>query len=124
MKKFINRYTLIVILASIGLSSCYKKFDPSSYAPPLNVNGYTSTQQIGAGNLAAYWNFNGNLTDSLSKTTGVATNTSFAAGIKNYGQGLFGGNNAYVISDVPDNIKNLHSFSVSAWVNMSAADSS
>src|ERR1700744_76895 len=124
MKKLINKYTIILILAGFGLSSCYKKFDQASYAPPLNVNGSTNANQIGKANLVAYWNFNNNLIDSVSKTAGTATNTSFSTGLKNYGTGLFGGNNAYVVSAVPANIQNLHSFTVSTWVNMPVSDSS
>lgn len=117
MKK-IFKFTIVAILAVGALSSCYKKFDPSSYAPPLNVNGYTAANQIEASALVAYWNFNGDLTDSVSKVAGVATGTSFTTGLKNHGQALQGANNGYVVSAVPPNIQALHSFTLSLWVNM------
>jgi hypothetical protein len=116
MKKLINKYTIIVILAGLGLSSCYKKFDPSSYAPQLNINGYTNPDQIATSNLIAHWNFNNTLADSLSGTTGVATGTSFGPGLK--GQALQGANSAYVLSNTPTAIQNLHSFTFSVWVKM------
>ncbi|MGZ3891084.1 MAG: LamG domain-containing protein, partial [Mucilaginibacter sp.] len=117
MKKLFNKNTIVVILAVCGLSSCYKKFDPSSYAPPLNVNGFTSADQIESSALVAHWGFNGDVTDSVSKTAGVATGTSFTAGLKNHGQALQGANNAYVVSAVPAAIQSLHSFTLSLWVN-------
>ena len=64
----------------------------------------------------AYWPFSGNLKDSISGTAGVASGTSFAAGVE--GQGLKGADNSYVVSDVPAAVKTLHSFTLSIWVNM------
>ncbi len=102
-----------------SISSCQKSFDPKTYAPtkPLpTFGGYSSSKDIEPTNLVAYWPFNGSLADSLSTTTGVATGTSFTTGVK--GQGLQGANNGYVVSDVPAAVQNLHSFTVSTWVNM------
>ncbi len=101
------------------ISSCQKKFDPKTYAPtkPLpTFGGYSSVKQIEPSSLVAYWSFSGGLKDSLSSTTGVATGTSFAAGVT--GQGLMVPANAYVVSDVPAAVKALHSFTISTWVNM------
>src|ERR1700753_1356085 len=119
MMRKIKIYAAAGILISLGLSSCIKKFDPSSYAPPLNINGYTASSQIASSNLVAHWGFNGDLTDSVSKVAGTANGTSFGTGI--LGQGLVGGTNAYVVSDVPPAIQQLHSFTFSAWVNMPAS---
>jgi len=116
MKKLANKYIIAVVLASLGLSSCVKKFDASSYAPPLTINGYTSASQIAPTNLVAHWTFNGTLTDSISNTTGVATGTSFSGGLE--GQALQGALNSYVISALPPAVQSLHSFTVSTWVNM------
>ena len=95
-----------------------KTFDPKSYAPPLNINGYTSASQVATSNLVAHWTFNNTLADSISGTMGVATGTSFGQSFKGYGQALQGANNAYVTSAVPPNIQNLHSFTLSTWYNM------
>jgi len=118
MKKLKNKYSIAFVLLSIGLSSCVKTFNPKSYAPPLNINGYVSASQVASGNLVAHWTFNNTLADSISGVKGVATGTSFTTGLPGYGEGLQGALNAYVISDIPANIKNLHSFTMSAWYNM------
>jgi Concanavalin A-like lectin/glucanases superfamily len=117
MKKLFNKYSIALLITTLGLSSCVKKFDPSSYAPPLNINGYTSANQIAPSNLVARWGFNGNLTDSLATSTvATAVGTSYSAGL--LGQALQGANNAYVLSDVPTAVQSLHSFTFSIWVNM------
>jgi hypothetical protein len=118
MKKLINNCSIVLILAVFGLTSCVKKFDPKTYAPALNINGYTKSSQVATSDLVAYWNFNGSLKDSVSGITGVATLTSFTNGLPGFGQGLQGANNGYVESDVPPNIQNLHSFSLTTWYNM------
>ena len=104
---------------SFVLSSCQKEFNAKSYAPPKpppSFSGYFATKDIEPSHLVAYWPFSGNLKDSISGTTGVATGTSFGTGL--IGQGLQGANNGYVVSDVPAAVKALHSFTVSTWVNM------
>ena len=121
MKNLINKYTIAAIMIGFALSSCYKKFDASSYAPPLNINGYTQANQIATSNLVAHWGFNGDLKDSLSSTTGTDVGTSFTNGLE--GTALAGGTSAYVLSAVPTAIQNLHSFSISTWVNMPASAS-
>jgi len=122
MKKLKNKLTagLFAGLAvALMVSSCQKSFNPKTYAPakPLpSFNGYSSSKQIESENLVAFWPFSGSLKDSLSSTTGVATGTSFAAGVE--GQGLQGASNGYVISNVPDAVKALHSFTITTWYNM------
>ena len=87
MKKFsINKSLLLLIMGSMLLTSCYKKFDPKSYQPAFTVNGYTSTAEIGAGSLVGYWAFDGSYVDSISNTTGTSVGTSFTGGFK--GQAL------------------------------------
>jgi len=123
MKNLVNKYTIVAILAGWALSSCIKKFDASSYAPPLNINGYTQSSQIATANLVAHWGFNGDLKDSVSGTAGTAAGSiSFGTGIQ--GKALDGGTGAYVLSAVPTAIQSLHSFSISTWVYMTASDSS
>ena len=112
----------MMALLGVGLSSCWKQSLPSAYAPPLNISGYTSGDQIAASNLVARWTFDNTLKDSVSNTDGVNTGTTFSAGLK--GQALQGAANAYVESAVPTAIQSLHSFTVSSWVYMSTSDSS
>ncbi|MNK53904.1 hypothetical protein D3C87_728760 [compost metagenome] len=114
-----TKYLLLAVVG-LGLSSCQKKFDPSSYAPALNIGGYTSAKQVAPSNLVAYWAFDGGLTDSVSNTAGVNTGTSFATGVK--GQGLQGALNGYVVSNTPAAVQNLKSFTLTCWVNMPLND--
>ncbi|HVI49517.1 MAG TPA: LamG-like jellyroll fold domain-containing protein [Chitinophaga sp.] len=108
---------LYIILAAVGLmlSSCYKKFDPATYAPPLNIGGYTSSGEIASGNLIAYWAFNGSLIDSVSKTASESKGTTFSAGIK--GQALQGADKAYALFTPGSTLQSLQSFTVTMWVN-------
>lgn len=115
-----TKYIMILALGALGFSSCQKKFDPSSYAPALNIGGYTSTKQIAPSNLVAHWSFDGNLLDSVSNTAGTATGTSFTNGIK--GRALQGALNGYVITNTPAAVQNLKSFTVSLWENMPLND--
>jgi hypothetical protein len=114
---FIAGFMTLAVVFTI--SSCQKGFDAKSYAPtkPLpKFDGYGSSKDIVPESLVAYWPFNGNLTDSLSATTGVATGTSFSTGVE--GQGLQGADNAYVVTNIPAAVKALHSFTISTWVKM------
>lgn len=106
----------MVIAGSLvfGLSSCYKKFDTNSYHPAFTFNGYTSVAEIGKGNLVGYWAFDGSYIDSVSKTVATGVGTSFTAGFK--GQALQGADKGYVISDLPNAIKNLTSFTIDYWL--------
>ncbi|GAA4320763.1 hypothetical protein GCM10023149_20220 [Mucilaginibacter gynuensis] len=114
MKKF-NIYAITTVLIGMGLSSCQKKFDPSTYAPQLSIAGYNSASQVAASNLVSYWAFNGGLTDSVNGGAGTATGTGFAGGIK--GQSLQGALNSYALTDPDSKVTGLTSFTLSEWVN-------
>jgi Concanavalin A-like lectin/glucanases superfamily len=116
------KHTLIAGLMGLAIvftiSSCQKSFDPKSYAPvkPLpSFDGFSSSNSIETGSLVGYWNFSGSLTDSITKATGVATLTSFAAGIS--GQALQGAANGYAVCTAPAGLATLQTFTVSAWIN-------
>lgn len=114
-----KKIRVILLVAIVGatvfsLSSCYKKFDPKSYQPAFTFNGYTSVAEIGAGSLVGYWAFDGSYIDSISKTAATGVGTSFAGGFK--GQAFQGGDKAYVISDLPNAIKNMTSFTIDYWI--------
>ncbi|MBN8720062.1 Concanavalin A-like lectin/glucanases superfamily protein [Hydrobacter penzbergensis] len=115
--KYINRQLLFSLIAgsSMLLSSCYKKFDPSSYAPALSIGGYTSAKSIAPGNLVGYWSFDNNVTDSVTNTAGTNVGVGFVNGIK--GSAMQGGNNKYVLFNPGSGIQNLQSFTVTSWVN-------
>ena len=116
------KHTLIAGLMGLAIvftiSSCQKSFDPKSYAPvkPLpTFDGYSSSDAIETSNLVAYWNFSGNLTDSITKATGTATLTSFAPGIS--GQAFQGAANGYAVCTAPTGLATLQTCTISAWVN-------
>ncbi|MBS1930282.1 MAG: LamG domain-containing protein [Bacteroidetes bacterium] len=116
MKKiFINNSLLLLLACGTLLTSCYKSFDPKSYQPPFTINGYTSVAEIGQGSLVGYWAFDGSYIDSVSNTSATGVATSFAPGFK--GQAFQGANNGYVISALPNAIKNLKSFTIDYWIN-------
>ncbi|TWR31554.1 LamG domain-containing protein [Mucilaginibacter pallidiroseus] len=106
---------MALALIGAGVSSCQKKFDASSYAPPLDIGGYTSAAGVATSNLVAHWSFDNNLIDSVSKNTGTATGTTFNAGVK--GAALQGANNAWVLTDPSTAVSGLKSFTLTEWVN-------
>jgi hypothetical protein len=115
MKKILGISSMAIVGAMVfSLSSCYKKFDPKSYQPAFTFNGYTSVAEIGAGSLVGYWAFDGSYIDSVSKTAATGVGTSFTGGFK--GQALQGADKGYVISDLPNAIKNLTSFTINYWL--------
>ena len=107
--------SLAVAAVTLGLSSCQKEFDPASYAPPLNIGGYTNSKEIASANLVGYWAFDGNLVDSVSNTPGVNTGTGFSPG--NKGQALQGSLNSYVITSPSAGVTALKSFTITTWMN-------
>lgn len=111
-----------VVLSSLALTailaSCQD--EPNDYAPDLNIGGYTSSNEVAAENLVAYWSFNGNLNDSISNTAATPTGTSFATGLK--GQALQGSLDAYAVSNTPEAVKALKSFTATIWFNSSLND--
>ncbi|MFA6275727.1 MAG: LamG domain-containing protein [Pedobacter sp.] len=115
-----TKYFILLALGALGFSSCQKDFDPASYAPALNIGGYTSSDQVAPTNLVAYWSFDGNFNESKSNTVGTNAGTTFAVGVK--GQALKGALNAYVTSNTPTAVQGLKSFTISCWENMPLND--
>lgn len=117
MKSIYNKILLatMAVTATGLLSSCFKKFDPNSYAPPLNIGGYTSSKEIAPANLVGYWSFNGSYVDSVSGQAGENAGTTFAPGVK--GQAFQGGINKYVTFTPGAAITGMTSFTITYWVN-------
>ncbi|KAA0991160.1 LamG domain-containing protein [Dyadobacter aurulentus] len=116
MKTFRSKLNLIIgTLLVTGMSSCYEKFDPESYAPAVSIGGFTSSAEIAATNLVAYFPFDGDYSDAVSKTAGVNTGTAFANGLK--GQAMRGAKNGYVLFEPTTAILGLQSFTMTYWVN-------
>lgn len=119
-KKIRRKRTGISRLLSFGItlflfSSCYDKFDPATYAPPLNIGGYSSSKQISPSNLVGFWAFNGSLIDSVSNDVGENTGTTFSAGFKD--KGLQGADKSYVLFTPGNAITGMNSFTIACWVN-------
>ena len=116
MKKiFILKSLSLIAICAMLFTSCYKKFDPKSYQPAFTINGYTSSAEIGQGHLVGYWAFDGNYVDSISNAAATGVGTTFTGGFK--GQAMQGAAGGYVISDLPNAIKNSPSFTVDFWIN-------
>jgi hypothetical protein len=115
MKNNIKNSLLLIVLSSALFTSCYKSFDASSYQPTFTINGYASSADIGNGSLVGYWSFDGTYLDSVSNAAATGVGTSFTSGFKK--QALQGALNGYVISDLPNAIKNLKSFTIDYWIN-------
>lgn len=115
MKRINIKQLFALAIICLLLGSCYEKFDPASYAPPLTIAGYNSSKQIAPTNLVGFWAFDGSLIDSVSSTLGVNAGTSFTPGFK--GLGLQGGTKSYVLFAPGSAITGMHSFTITFWVN-------
>ena len=107
----------LVLTAGVTLTSCFKKFDPDTYAPPLNIGGYSSSRDIAAANLKGYWAFNGGYTDSITGTAGTVVNAgdvSFVAGRK--GQAVQVKGVGYINTNMASMVAGLGSFTFSCWI--------
>jgi hypothetical protein len=106
---------LVLITSSIVLSSCYKKYNATDYAPLFVINGYSYVHEIAPSNLVGYWGFENSLVDSVSNSLATGTNTSFAEGY--VGKALQGTNNGYAVADITTQIAKINgSFSLSFWM--------
>ena len=115
MKRTNFKLLLSIAVSSLLFTSCYKKFDTKSYAPPLDIGGFSSSNEIASANLVAYWPFDGDLVDKVSNTAGTNTGTTFGIGYK--GQAMQGAANSYVLATPSAAVTGLHSFTIGYWVN-------
>jgi hypothetical protein len=115
MKTLFNKNILAIAFLCVGLGSCLKPFDPSGYAPPVTIGGYTSVKQIATTNLVGYWSFDGTLVDSVTSAVATAVNTTFTKGFEK--QALQGALNGYVLATPGAGITGIHSFTSLLWIN-------
>jgi hypothetical protein len=108
---------LLLIAAGVSLTSCYKKFDPNSYAPPFTINGFTSVKEIQPASLVGYWAFSSDYADSVSGAAGTNAKTTFADGFIGKALSLSAANKSYVTFAPGAAITGMKSFTVSFWVN-------
>ena len=110
-----------VAVTVVAISACTKakRGDdfPKGDVPPT-AGGFTTSSQVAATNLVAYWNFNGDLKDSVSGTTGTNKGMTFSQGLKGQAlQGAAAANKAYATAVPSDAVKNLKAYTISIWVN-------
>jgi len=97
-----------------------------TYGPEMSffvpVNGYSSSSAVAAGDLKAYWAFNGGYVDSVSNTAGTpnhATALSFVNGIK--GQAVEIASPGYINSNITSTVAGLQSFTYTCWIKQPAS---
>jgi hypothetical protein len=118
MKSLIRPVLSVVFSALIIIAGCTKaKLDddyPKGDPPPV-PGGFVNSSQIAPANLVGYWSFNASLIDSVTKAVATNKGSGFSDGIK--GQAYKGSDTSYAIFNPGATLQNLHSFSVSFWIN-------
>jgi len=83
----------------------------------IPVNGYSSSSQVAAANLTAYWAFNGGYVDSVSSTVGTAVHASSLSFVTGkIGQAIQVASPGYVNSNITNTIAGLKSFTMVCWI--------
>lgn len=122
MKNFRTAFSL-VIFATVAFAACTKADRDDDFPkgdPPPVSGGYTNSSQIESASLVGHWSFEGNVTDSVSGTTGTNSGMSFTAGLK--GQALTGApaaNKAYALAPTTNAVKSMTQYTMSVWINSS-----
>lgn len=81
------------------------------------VNGYSTSSQVAAANLVAYWAFNGGYIDSVSKVLGTPVNPSGISFVPGkIGQAVQVKDRGYINSNVTNTIASLKSFTMVCWI--------
>jgi hypothetical protein len=124
MKTVKSKFHLMAVsalaLGALGLGSCSKSSDNSTTPPPPElIGGYVSSDSVAAGNLVAYWPFDGNVNDTKGGQTGTATGVTYAsAGVR--GQAYQGAAGAYATVTPSAAFNSLGSYSLSVWYKLAA----
>ncbi|MEO5651080.1 MAG: LamG domain-containing protein [Ginsengibacter sp.] len=83
----------------------------------LPVPGYSSSSQVAAANLIAYWAFEGGYVDSVSRTAGTPNHSSalsFVTGQR--GQAVQVASPGYINSNIGNTVAGLQNFSYVLWI--------
>lgn len=121
--RIIKTVSVVSMLAMAILAiGCYDKFDPQTYQPEFTIGGYTAVDQIGEGNLVAYWPFDGVLDESLSGNEAENAGTTFVKGFKGQALNMNVTNKSYITYDAGTEITGMSSFTISFWVNPTFVD--
>jgi hypothetical protein len=123
MKK---KYTIIltaILSYGLFLSSCYKEFNPASYAPAFTIGGFSEAREIKPTNLVGYWSFDTDLSNSVSGTAATNAATSLVNGFEGKAVSMNVANKSYItIAPTAALTTGLSSFTVSFWVNPTFVD--
>jgi hypothetical protein len=119
--KFVVMFA-VISFTGLLLTSCYKEFDPSTYQPAFEINGYSSIKQIQPGKLVSYWAFDQSLIDSVSSAAATNDGSAFTGGFIGKGLDLNVDNKSNITFVPSSTIKNLHSFTISFWVKPTFVD--
>jgi hypothetical protein len=112
MKKTIGYlFVGVSAMAMLALGSCSKS---SSSLPP--INGYNSSNDVGAANLLAHWTFDNTKNEVISGTAPTKdTATSYTTGIIGQGLAVDSGYLTYPALTALGTASSMPSFSVSLW---------
>lgn len=117
----ISSFLSLVFLSAITFNACTKAdFNDTVIKgdPPPVAGGYVNSSEVASDNLLAYWNFDGNKTETKSNLSpGIDTNSSFVAGIKGQALHLNKGYLLYPTITALSSANALSSCSVSLWIN-------
>lgn len=85
--------------------------------PPVIAGGYTNSSEVAAGDLIAYFPFDGTIDDARGTLTGGTAHggTSFVEGRK--GQAYKGSADGFLSYSSPGAVSDLTSFTVAFWIN-------
>lgn len=123
MKKKYAIIGSVVLLAGTLLTSCYKEFDPASYAPAFTISGFSAASEIKPSNLVGYWAFDGDLNNSVTGTAASNNKTTFVNGFEGKAVSMDVANKSYITMDPTSPLTTgLGSFSISFWVNPTFVD--
>jgi hypothetical protein len=120
MKRITSKLSLLMMagiaLATIFVASCSK----SSSTPPVTlIGGYASSDSVAAGNLVAYFPFDGNSNDVKGNQTATTVGVTYpATGVR--GNSYQGGVGAYSTLTPNAALSSLGSYSLSFWYKMAA----
>ena len=114
-----NSYIWVALfMVCVIITSCQKSFDPNSYKPVYTIGGYSSSKEVAASNLVAYWAFEGSYIDSISKTQGTPNHVnaiSFVNGT--VGQAVEVASPGFINTNIATTVAGLQSFTYVCWIN-------
>ncbi len=124
MNKYIKSVLSLVLVGLTALlaSSCYDEFDPKSYQPVFTISGYSATDEIEPASLVAYWSFDGEPMEMISGTAATGHETSTVNAFKGQGVSFNANNPSWLLTDAPESVTGLQSFTISFWVNPAFID--